>query len=134
MVEPLRGALARSTGVGAETIRYYERIGLMPQPNRSAGGHRLYSSEHRRRLRFIKRCRELDFSLDEIRRLLGLVDSRDHTCAEVRERAAAHLCHIEEKLRDLRRMQEALARMISSCDDSAGAVPDCPIVDELFST
>lgn len=102
----------------------------MPAPERSAGGHRQYSPAHRKRLCFVKRCRELGFRLNEIRALLGLVDGGDYTCAEVRERTATHLRDIEDKLRDLTRMRSTLRSMIARCDD---AVPDCPIVEALFS-
>lgn len=126
-----RGALARSVGVNSETIRYYESISLMPEPGRTTGGHRLYGQTHRKRLCFIKRCRELGFRLEEIKALLVLVDGGDYTCAEIRGRTAAHLADIEEKLRDLRRMQRTLKAMIARCDE--GSIPDCPIVDALFS-
>lgn len=127
-----RGAMAGATGVHSETIRYYERIGLMPKPDRSGGGHRVYRQSDLERLHFIKRCRELGFRLDEVRALLRLVDGGNYTCGEIREHAAAHLKDIEAKLRDLHRMQHTLERMIASCDD--GAVSDCPIVAALLST
>lgn len=126
-----RGALAKVTGVNSETIRYYEGIRLMPDPDRSAGGHRIYDRSHLRRLRFIRRCRELGFSLNEVRALLDPVDDGGYTCAEVRHRASIHLEDVTRKIRDLRRMRRTLRTMIASCD--GGSIPECPIIDTLFS-
>ncbi len=126
-----RGALAMQSGVNSETIRYYEKIGLMPDPIRSSGGHRIYEQPHLKRLSFIRRTRELGFTLEEIRGLLGLVDGGDYTCAEVRNRTLSHLDDVAQKVRDLQKMQRTLKSMVSKCD--GGLVPDCPIVDELFS-
>ncbi len=125
-----RGVLSKRTGCNIETIRYYERVGLMPDPVRSEGGHRLYSEEHVRRLRFIRRSRELGFTLKEIRVLLELVDRRDYTCAEVRDISLAHVEEIGRKIKDLRRLEKTMHRMIQECD--GGAVPDCPVIDALF--
>lgn len=125
-----RGALASRSGVNSETIRYYEKIGLMPDPNRSAGGHRIYEREHVKRLSFIRRTRELGFTLKEVRGLLALVDGGDYTCAEVRDRTLAHLDDVATKIRDLRKMQRTLKSISSKCD--GGLVPDCPIVDALY--
>jgi MerR family transcriptional regulator, mercuric resistance operon regulatory protein len=85
------GAPSKRTGSNVETIRYYERIGLLPFPARSAGGYRLYGDEHLKRLTFVRRARTLGFSIDEVRRLLHLADHRRRPCAEVRVLAAAHL-------------------------------------------
>ena len=125
-----RGALASRSGVNSETIRYYEKIGLMPDPNRSAGGHRIYEREHVKRLSFIRRTRDLGFTLKEVRGLLALVDGGDYTCAEVRDRTLAHLDDVATKIRDLRKMQRTLKSISSKCD--GGLVPDCPIVDALY--
>ena len=127
----LRGELANQTGVNSETIRYYEKIALMPNPARSAGGHRLYDQSHLKRLSFIRRSRELGFSLQEIHELLQLVDGGDYTCAEVRDRTVVHLDDVSRKIRDLQKMQRTLKSMTSKCD--GGLVPDCPIVDALFT-
>ncbi len=126
-----RGELANQTGVNSETIRYYEKIALMPNPARSAGGHRLYGQPHLKRLSFIRRSRELGFTLQEIRELLQLVDGGDYTCAEVRDRTVVHLDDVSRKIRDLQKMQRTLKSMASKCD--GGLVPDCPIVDALFT-
>ena len=126
-----RGSLAARTGVNIETIRYYEKIGLMPQPLRSAGGHRVYGQSDLKRLSFIRRSRELGFTLREIRDLLELVDGGQYTCAEVRDRTTSHLADVTQKIQDLRKIQKTLKTMASKCD--GGMVPDCPIVDELYS-
>ena len=126
-----RGALANQTGVNSETIRYYEKIGLMPDPPRSGSGHRVYDESHAKRLSFVRRSRELGFTLREIRELLELVDGGDYTCAEVRNRTLVHLDGVSNKIRDLQKMQRTLRSMASKCD--GGSVPECPIVDALYS-
>jgi len=125
-----RGALARKSGVNAETIRYYEKAGLVPDPPRSAGGHRLYGPPHVQRLAFIRRCRELGFSLDAIRNLLGLVDGGQYTCAEVLEIAQLHVADIRSKIRDLERIEKALLELTDQC--SGKAAPECAIVNTLW--
>ena len=87
-----RGALAKFSGVNGETIRYYEKIGLMPHPIRSSGGHRIYDQSHLKRLSFVRRTRKLGFTLREIRALLELVDGDEYTCAEVMFSAAIRAC------------------------------------------
>lgn len=129
--ELTRGGLASQSGVNAETIRYYEKRGLLPDPPRSEGGHRIYSDHHLRRLSFIKRSRELGFSLDQIRGLLTLVDGGNYTCGQVHERTAEHLVEVLDRIADLKTMEAVLRKMLSECEDKN--VPDCPIVDALFS-
>jgi MerR family mercuric resistance operon transcriptional regulator len=126
-----RGMLAKHSGVNGETIRYYEKIGLIPEPLRTTGGHRVYDNSHLRRISFIRRCRELGFSLKEIRDLLALVDGGSYTCAEVRDRTVMHLDDVKRKIRDLQKMQRTLKTMVSECD--GGLVPECPIIDGLFA-
>ncbi len=130
-VQLSRGALSTETGVNIETIRYYEKIGLMPDPARSSGGHRIYDQSHTKRLSFIRRSRELGFTLQEIRELLEFVDGGEYTCAEIRDRTLRHLDEVATKIRDLRKMQNTLKTMASKCD--GGLLPDCPIVDTLYS-
>ena len=125
-----RGRLSKRTGCNIETVRYYERVGLMPDPERSEGGHRLYAEEHVRRLQFIRRCRELGFTIEEIRALLNLVDRRDYTCAEVRDITIAHVDEVRRKIEALRRLERTMSGMIKECN--GGAVPECPIIDALF--
>jgi MerR family transcriptional regulator, mercuric resistance operon regulatory protein len=122
------GTLSKRTGVNIETIRYYERLTLLPRPARTAGGHRAFSIEHLRRLRFVRRARELGFTLDEIRNLLGLMGGR-HTCGEVRAVALEHLERIRAKIADLRRMERTLAETAARC--KGGDTPECPILDAL---
>ncbi len=124
------GALSKGTGCKIETIRYYERIGLLPKPPRSPGGHRLYQDDHLRRLTFIRRCRELGFTLDEVRGLLRLVDGGAYTCAEVKTLTLDHVAEVRRKLADLRRMKRVLEEMAAECE--GGEVPECPIIDALF--
>ena len=126
----LIGNLSKQSGVNIETIRYYEKIGVMPAPGRSAGGFRIYGPDHIKRLGFVRRSRQLGFSLDEVRNLLRLVDGHGHTCAEVHALMLSHLAEIRRKIRDLRRLQRAMAEMAARC--SGESVPECPIVDALF--
>ena len=125
-----RGALAARTGCNIETIRYYERVGLLPPPPRTAGGHRLYGEGLVRRLNFVRRSRDLGFSIEEIRELLRLVDGGTYTCREVEKLARDHMREIRRKIADLRRLQRVFEMMAAQC--SGNAVPDCPIIDALF--
>jgi MerR family mercuric resistance operon transcriptional regulator len=122
------GDLSAQTGVNIETIRYYEKIGLTPAPARSAGGRRLYTRADTKRLRFIRRARELGFTLEVIGSLLGLED-RPPSCAEVYAVTTRHLESVREKIADLRRLERILSDAAADCDKSAA--PDCPIVDAL---
>jgi len=122
------GALSERTKVSVETIRYYERIGILPKPPRSAGGHRLYAGEHRQRLVFIRRSRELGFSLDQVRALLGLRDGR-RTCARVKTITEQHIADIRRKLKDLKRLERVLSAMAAQCPGDE--MPDCPILEAL---
>lgn len=126
----LIGAFSERTGCHIETIRYYERIKLLPKPPRSGGGHRLYDREQVKRLVFIRRSRELGFSLDEIRILLRLVDGKRYTCQEVKTITETHLADVKRKIADLRRLQKTLAAISGQCE--GGLRPDCPIIDALF--
>lgn len=126
-----RGQLARRSGCHIETVRYYEKIGLLKPPARSAGGHRLYRLDDQRRLRFILRGRELGFSIDELRSLLSLVDSKVYTCGEIQDLTVSHLGSVRRKIADLQRLERTLDRISSEC--SGGAVPECPIIDALWA-
>ncbi len=125
-----RGLLAKQTGVNSETIRYYEKVGLMPEPPRTAGGHRIYDESLLKRLSFIRRCRELGFRPVELRGLLELVDGGSYSCAEVLESVQAHLQRISGKIRDLRKMQKTLRELSQQC--TGEDVPGCPIVEVLW--
>ena len=124
-----RGDLARATGCNIETIRYYEKTGLLPDPPRTAVGYRIYSAAHATRLRFILRARELGFSMEDIRGLLGLGDGTAPTCAEVKERTERHLADVRAKIADLRRIEKVLSVTAARC--SGEDVPDCPVLETL---
>jgi len=124
------GTLSDGAGCNIETIRYYERIGLMPRTARSVGGHRLYGDEHVKRLGFIRRSRELGFTLDQIRALLRRVDGRRYTCAQVKRITVEHLDEIHRKVADLKKIERVLKDMAVQCD--GGAVPRCAVIDALF--
>ena len=126
------GELARRGRVNLETIRYYEREGLLPKPRRLPSGYRVFSQDDARRVRFIKQAQELGFSLKEIKELLALRIHPGTTCADVRGRTAAKIADIDEKLRRLRAMKKALARLTAACSGQ-GAVRDCPILESLDS-
>jgi MerR family mercuric resistance operon transcriptional regulator len=125
------GALSRRTGVNIETIRFYERVGILPKPPRSAGGHRIYDERQLMRLGFVRRSRELGFSLDEVRGLLQLVDGGRYTCAEVKAITLDHLTDVRRKIADLRRLERTLADVAGKC--RGGKVPDCPVIEALFA-
>lgn len=124
-----RGELARRTSSNPETVRYYEKIGLMPEPPRTPSGYRVYDEVHERRLRFILRARELGFGIEEVRNLLVLVDGETFTCAEIRELTLHHLADVQTKIADLKRLERLLAKTVAAC--SGNAVPDCPVIDAL---
>ena len=125
------GKLSKRTGCNIETIRYYERIEILLKPQRSEGGNRLYNQEQIKRLVFVRRSRELGFSLEEIRTLLKLVDGKKTTCQEIKTITEGHLHDIERKITDLEKLQKTLGDISSQC--SGGFVPDCPIIDSLFT-
>jgi Cu(I)-responsive transcriptional regulator len=124
------GVLAKETGTKVVTVRYYEQIGLLPVPSRTAGNYRIYSNEHMRRLRFIRRCRDLGFTLDHIRDLLRLSSQKDAECAEVDRITAQHLIEIEQKISDLKRLAKELRRLNNRCQGS-GIIADCRIIEAL---
>ena len=123
------GTLSKRTGVNIETVRFYERVGMLPKPPRSAGGHRIYGHDQLMRLGFIRRSRELGFSLDEIRELLRLVDGGRYSCAEVKAITLDHLADVRRKIADLRRLERTLADVAGKC--RGGKVPDCPVIEAL---
>lgn len=124
-----RADLARATGCNLETIRYYETAGILPPPARTDAGHRTYGTSDVQRLRFVLRARELGFSLDDVRGLLGLGDGALRTCAEVREKTEAHLTDVRAKIADLQRIETVLSRTAALC--SGGDRPECPVLDSL---
>lgn len=124
-----RSDLARLTGCNLETIRYYETIGIMPDPPRTSKNYRVYDQGHVRRLKFVMRSRELGFGLEEIRGLLALVDGGVQTCGEVQALANTHLGSVRARIADLRRIEDVLASTVARC--TGGDVPECPVIDTL---
>src|SRR5881628_1730917 len=124
------GDLARQGGVHLETVRYYERRGLLPKPPRTSAGYRAFDAEAVRRLRFIKQAQALGFSLKEVRELLALRLNPRTSCADVRRRAEAKIADIEEKLRGLRAMKKVLVRITTACVGRE-PVSECPILESL---
>lgn len=125
-----RGELARQSGVNIETVRYYERRGLLPEPLRSRSGYRLFSKDDVRRVRFIRRAQELGFSLKEIEELLALRVEPQSTRADVRRRAEAKMADIDEKVRQLLAMKKSLERLTASCS-GRGPLCGCPILESF---
>lgn len=124
-----RSDLARLTGCNLETIRYYENIGIMPEPPRTSKNYRAYDDNHVARLRFVMRSRDLGFTLDEIRDLLGLVDGKAGTCADVQTLAKRHIASVRAKVADLRRIEKVLSETVSQC--TGDDVPECAVIDAL---
>lgn len=124
------GEVAAAAGVNIETLRYYERRGILDEPPRRASGYREYPPEAVQIVRFVKRAQELGFTLEVIQELLALRDSETRTCGDVRELAELKIGEINEKLRQLRAMKRALAKLVSSCEDGASA-RECPILEAL---
>ena len=124
-----RAELARRTGCNLETIRYYEKIRMLPEPPRTASGYRVYDDTHTARLRFILRGRELGFSIEELRGLMSLVDRGTQTCAEVKALTERHLADVRKKIADLKRIEKVLAATAAQC--SGEQVPECPVLDAL---
>lgn len=123
------GDLARATGTKVETIRYYERIGLLQPPPRTGGNYRSYGAAHLARLSFIRRARGLGFSIEQVRALLDLADQRDRSCEAVDAIAREHLAEVERKLADLGALQRELAILIGCC--GRNTVADCRIIEAL---
>jgi MerR family mercuric resistance operon transcriptional regulator len=128
-----RGKVAAQTGCNIETIRYYENVGLIPEPQRSASGYRSYDSEHVRLLNFIQRAKLLGFSTDQIRGLMELNDPGEpHTRAEVKALTQSHVDSISRKIKDLQKIKARLKQISSFCDGSAESARSCPILISLF--
>jgi len=123
------GELARATGTKAETIRYYERIGLLPPPSRTAANYRSYGTAELARLSFIRRARALGFSIEQVSALIDLADRRDRSCDAVDALAREHLETIEAKIADLTALRRELADLIGQCRE--GTIAECRILDAL---
>jgi MerR family mercuric resistance operon transcriptional regulator len=124
------GELATSCHCPVETIRYYEKIGLLQPPVRLANGYRSYDEMHRKWLQFILRSRALGFSQDEVRRLTDVAHQQRPACVDVHDLLQEHVNEVRKRVRELRRMERALVRLKDKCQD--GTLHDCPVIDELM--
>jgi MerR family mercuric resistance operon transcriptional regulator len=123
------GALSRHTGCNVETIRYYERVGVLPRPPRTGGGQRVYDARHVARLSFVRRARELGFTLRQVRELARLAEDVEPACMDVRAITVSHLGDVRRTIADLRRLERVLAEAARRCE--AGDPGRCPIIDAL---
>lgn len=123
------GDLANATHTKVETIRYYEQIGLLPPPSRTSGNFRAYTPQHLARLSFIRRARDLGFTIDEVRELLSLSDQKRRSCDAVDALAREHLADIDRKIEDLRALRTELASIIQQC--KRGTIAECRIIEAL---
>jgi len=129
MARLTRGEIARRTGVNAETVRYFERVGILSEPPRTEGGHRIYDESHVRTLGFVKRARNLGFTPDEVRTILDLGGPGKAACGEVREIATHHLGQVRAKIADLVEIERILAQTISQCIGNAD--PECALIEMI---
>ncbi len=125
------GELSTECDCPVETIRYYEKVGLLPAPVRRANGYRSYDELHRKWLQFILRSRELGFSQKEVRRLTDLAHQQRPACAEVHELLEEHVGDVRRRVRELKQMERALVRLKAQCHD--GTLHECPVIDELMT-
>ena len=123
------GDLSKATNTKVETIRYYENIGLIPAPRRTTGNFRSYAPEHLARLSFIRRARELGFTLGQVRNLLDLSDEKQRSCESVDAIAREHLRQVDRKISDLKALRAELDSVLNQC--SCGTIADCRIIDAL---
>jgi DNA-binding transcriptional MerR regulator len=127
------GVLAERGGCSVPTIRYYEEIGLLAPADRRPGGHRVYGEADLRRLKFVRRCRDFDFSIDEIRALVGVMENADRSCTEVRDLAQSRLAIVRAKLFELRALERDLRQFVESCETVClgGPGPQCAVLGDL---
>ncbi|WP_460001753.1 Hg(II)-responsive transcriptional regulator [Paradesulfitobacterium aromaticivorans] len=125
-----RGELAKNAGVNIDTIRYYEKLGLIPEQLRTKSGYRVFTPEMVERIRFIKRSQDLGFTLSEIKKLLTMAESGSYGCREVREFTSQKIKEIEQKIRDLQNIKNVLQDLSSKCCDE-WAIEHCPIIESL---
>jgi len=124
------GQLAKAAEVSIDTIRYYERRGLIPEPERRESGYRAYAQEYIARIRFVRRAQELGFSLKEIEELLGLRVDSQSVCADVQKRTEAKVRDIEDKIQSLQKMKQTLTKLLACCE-SQEPTEECPILEML---
>lgn len=127
------GDLAERTGTSAPTIRYYEQIGLLRRAARQEGGQRVYSRDDVERLTFIRRCRDFDFSIEQVRTLVSILGDPNSSCMAARDMAAEQLTTVRAKMRELKALERSLIAFVESCDTSCagGPGPDCVILEDL---
>jgi DNA-binding transcriptional MerR regulator len=127
------GDLAERTGTSVPTIRYYEQIGLLRRATRQSGNHRVYAREDVARLTFIRRCREFDFSIEQVRVLVSLLEDPKSSCMDARDLAARHLDDVRAKMRELKALERNLVSFVEACDTSCagGPGPECVILGDL---
>ncbi|NKB89255.1 MAG: MerR family DNA-binding protein [Acidobacteria bacterium] len=125
------GSVAEQAGVGVETVRYYQRRGLIPVPPKAAAGFRHYPDETVARIRFIKRAQELGFSLVEIDELLSLRVSPEASCADVQRRALSKIAELDRKIATVAAMREALVSLVTTCEEGTASATECPILEAL---
>jgi DNA-binding transcriptional MerR regulator len=127
------GDLAERTGTSAPTIRYYEQIGLLRRAPRQGGGQRVYSRDDVDRLTFIRRCREFDFSIEQVKALVAIMHDPNSSCMDARDMAAEHLTGVRAKMRDLKALERSLVVFVKACNTSCagGPGPECVILDDL---
>jgi MerR family transcriptional regulator, copper efflux regulator len=127
------GELAELTGTSAPTIRYYEQVGLLRRAPRQSGGQRVYSRDDVERPTFIRRCREFDFSIEQVRALVAIMQDPKSSCMDARDMAAEHLTAVRAKMRELKALERSLIAFVKACNTSCagGPGPDCVILDDL---
>ncbi len=128
------GKLAARTGVSVETVRYYERSGFLPAPDRLPSGYRVYGTDTINRVKFIREAQSLGFSLSEINELLSLTDDPTADCAQVNERAQIKLSEIDDKIKRLKKMQTSLKRLAEYCPADEQPLSECSIINHLYGT
>ena len=126
-----RGELAKRSGCNLETIRYYEKVGLLKIPARTESGHRIYYEDDQSRLQFVLRSRELGFTTIEVKSLLSLVDNGDYACRDIHTMTVAHRKSISSKIADLQKLELTLKKISEECSGTTN--PDCPIIDSLLA-
>ena len=124
------GEVARRAGVNRETVRYYEKRGLIPEPDRRRSGYRIFTGRHIEQIKFIKRAQELGFTLSEIKELLELRMDEDTPCSEIKQEAQQKYRDVVDKIDDLTRIKETLVDLIDACDQE-GPIGECPILEAL---
>ena len=126
------GQLAEKANCKVETVHYYEKTGLMPEPPRTGGGHRSYDINHVKRLNYIRRSRELGFSIEQIKDLLRFIDEPNHYCGEIKSMAMLQARDVQQKINDLEKLKIALNEMVRQCRGNNLSLDNCPIIDALY--